>query len=823
MVLTLMLAAGTFIACSNDSNVSNKDDDPPKVTVVAKYGSEKEGAVMTFYSDESFTLEEDSDTKSARALTVTVRGTYEGDPKKPGDTVICTFEDGETKITVTVKDNGSIEFTMDGNTYELTEDKSTPSTPTPPAQSSYKVTFKYKTLTGDETTEEKEVKAGETVDAPVVTPVGQLDNWYVVWVDGDKKVFNLNTPITKNITLTAKEEDSVYLKVKNGSEVYGCNPTKFPADGKIVIPEGITKVLNESFHLDTSVTGVTIADTVTEIGTKAFYKCTSLTSMEIPGSVKSIGEGAFSGCTSLASITLKDGVTSIGKTAFEGCTALTALTIPDSVTTIGTGAFTGCTSLEEVVIGDGVTEIAANMFKGSESLRTVSLGAGVQKIRDYAFAECTNLDSVTIGTGVNSIGERAFFGCTSLTKVEFLGGIEEIKTYAFYGCGPASVKINGDVGTIGDYAFHQSEITSVEIVGNVESIEGKMAFSFSTLKSVKITGNVGTIGNQAFYTTRELESVEIGGDVDTIGEKAFVSSGLAEMKISGKVDKVVDAPFSGSGLTTFIAEGGVREAGSDAFTGSSNLESTEFISTIEIIGARAFASSGISGEVTLNEKVTEIPDGAFSFSKITSINIGDNVESIGGSAFESCEALTNITFGEKVATIGKSAFKNCKALESIEIPDSITIIEEEMFYGAGLKSVNIPANIEEIGKQAFFLSSLKGDLVIPGNVKTIGDKAFSGERYNELRGCAITSVTIEEGVETIGVYAFQGCASLKKVYLPTSLTSFNKDTFNSCSNMTDIYYKGSEEECTEKLGKDLWSFLFYEHRNLKYHYDGWED
>ena len=339
---TCMLAVftlTTFTACSDGSDDTGGEN--PKVTVVAQYGSESEGAVMTFYSDNSFTLEEDSPSKSARALTVTVRGTYkDGNPTKAGDVVICISEDGETIIEVTVKADGSIEFTVGNTTYKLTKGESTPSTPgtpstpTPPAQGSYKVTFKYKTLTGDETKEE-EVDAGETVKAPVVTPVGKLDNWYVVWVDGDGNVFRLNTPITKNITLTAVERDSEYLKVKNGSEVYGCNPyNNFPTDGKIIIPEGITKISNPAFYRDTSVTGVIIPDTVTEIEKNTFFECTSLTSVEIPGSVKTIGEGAFSGCTSLATITLNEGLTTIGNTAFEGCAALTALTIPDSVTSI---------------------------------------------------------------------------------------------------------------------------------------------------------------------------------------------------------------------------------------------------------------------------------------------------------------------------------------------------------------------------------------------------------------------------------------------------------------------------------------------------------
>lgn len=537
---TCMLAVftlTTFTACSDGSDGSGDEE---KAKVVVKYVSENEDTVMTFYDDNSFTLEEDSPSKSARALTVTVRGTYEGgNPTKAGDVVICISEDGKTRIEVTVKANGSIEFIVGSKTYVLTKGESTPSTPdtpdtpTPPAQSSYKVTFKYKTLTGDETKEE-EVDAGKTVDAtkvPTVTPIGKLANWYVVWVDDDKKVFKLNTPITKNITLTAEERDSKYLIVQNGNEVIGCNEPEFPADGNIEIPEGITK-LKESFHLNTSVKGVTIADTVTEIGTKTFYGCKSLTSVEIPGSVRSIGEGAFSGCTSLATITLNEGLTTIGNTAFENCAALTALTIPDSVTSIGTSAFSGCTLLKKVDIGDGVTSIRAGAFTGCTSLEEVVIGDGVTSIADSMFKGNESLRTVSLGKGVQAIGASAFEGCTSLTEVEFHGGvIKGIGRFAFYNHSLERLEIPGSVKSIGQDAFYggsKGTLKSVKIDGDVGAIDIEAFVGNNALETVEITGNVESIGQWVFNGCTSLEELVIGGDVGSIHQLAF----LRNLKVS---------------------------------------------------------------------------------------------------------------------------------------------------------------------------------------------------------------------------------------------------------------------------------------------------
>jgi len=54
-------------------------------------------------------------------------------------------------------------------------------------------------------------------------------------------------------------------------------------------------------------------------------------------------------------------------------------------------------------------------------------------------------------------------------------------------------------------------------------------------------------------------------------------------------------------------------------------------------------------------------------------------------------------------------------------------------------------------------------------------------------GCtSLKSVTIPEGVTSIGGSAFSGCTSLKSVTIPSSVTSIYSTAFNSCSSLTAI-------------------------------------
>lgn len=67
-------------------------------------------------------------------------------------------------------------------------------------------------------------------------------------------------------------------------------------------------------------------------------------------------------------------------------------------------------------------------------------------------------------------------------------------------------------------------------------------------------------------------------------------------------------------------------------------------------------------------KVTAIANNAFKRNtKITSVEIGDNVKTIGTSAFEGCTKITKVTIGKGVTKIGSRTFKNCKKLRTLVV------------------------------------------------------------------------------------------------------------------------------------------------------------
>ena len=84
----------------------------------------------------------------------------------------------------------------------------------------------------------------------------------------------------------------------------------------------------------------------------------------------------------------------------------------------------------------------------------------------------------------------------------------------------------------------------------------------------------------------------------------------------------------------------------------------------------------------------------------------------------------------------------------------------------------------------YFLSESNiENIVIPGNVKEIGEQAFS---YCDF----LTSAIIEEGVKILDDRVFSGCSQLKTVELPRSLNYIGIALFDGCFDLQEVTYKG---------------------------------
>ena len=354
-------------------------------------------------------------------------------------------------------------------------------------------------------------------------------------------------------------------------------------------------------------------------------------------------------------------------------------------------------------------------------------------------------------------------------------------------------------GYLGINVFYTYDSSTGEVV---ISGDGKMnnynnsnsPFYNSNIKSVVIENGVKNIGDGVFFYCRSLENVVIPDSVTTIGDYAFKScKNLTSITIPNSVTSIGDSAFGYcTSLTSITIPDSVTSLGEWALSYCDKLENVKIGNGVTAISGYTFADSQYLTNVTIGKSVTTIGYDAFRrCSRIKNITIPKSVTSIADYAFRYCSGLTSMVIPEGVTSIGEDAFYSCTSLTSVEIPNSMKTIGKDAFSDCvklssvyagkiaswvNIKFANVEANPLYYAKKLYFNGMLAVDVVIPDNVISIGDFAFS---YCE----SLKSITIGNSVTTIGYKTFNYCSNLSNVEGGNNITSIDEYAFLGCKNL----------------------------------------
>ena len=571
-------------------------------------------------------------------------------------------------------------------------------------------------------------------------------------------------------------------------------------------------------YMNSSVKKVVIEDGVTSIGNWAFYKCTSLTTITIPDSVTSIGDWAFYKCTSLTTITIPDSVTSIGEAAFRGCSSLTSITIPDSVTSIGDAAFSHCSNLKSITIPDSITSIGKYAFCNCSSLTSITIPNSVTSIGESALAGCVNLTSITIPKSVTSIGSGVFDGCNNLTVYLESGstltsndlGVNESKIGSYWVEDNLTWKLDADgtltisgTGAMKDYDYNNNPSPANQKKGSV--------------KKVVIKDGVTSIGKDAFKNCSNLKSITILDSVTSI-------------TIPDSVTRIGDFAFSGcSSLTSITIPDSVTSIGDDAFSYCRSLTSITIPDRVTSIGNLAFYDCSGLTSITIPDSVTSIGKDAFSScTKLKTISLSckstlkksDFGEQANLVSYTNQHTLTKTAAKAPTCTEdGNKEYWTCEHCGKYFLSDdtnpetakaveqSETIIPALNHKNAELRNASEPTEtspgysgdlycpdcdkVVEKGYTYWNEDNLTWKLDADGTLNISGTGAMKDYDYFDNRSpvygnSSVKKVVIEDGVTSIGKYAFCNCTSLISITIPDSVTSIEFAAFNNCSSLTSI-------------------------------------
>lgn len=315
----------------------------------------------------------------------------------------------------------------------------------------------------------------------------------------------------------------------------------------------------------------------------------------------------------------------------------------------------------------------------------------------------------------------------------------------------------------------------------------------------------------AYYSGVNSMIVNGGGDcwastdaIITLCEKLGIKAWVRE----GKKD-----PGAGSGHKNAMAElngkyyeleaGYSMSKGSDGYRPYNVTERTSLFSCysrttgLEIYQYDGYDTTGtlVIPETIDGTSVTAIDKSAFASAKFSEITLPDTLTTIEDFAFSTCKNLTSIEIPASVTTLGSSVFVNCTSLDNIAIASdnpNYKVVDQVIYSKDGttlvtapvVGSVTIPDTVTAISQYAFYYNKNLTEITIPESVETLGDGAF----YD----CTQLTVVYFEGseLETIGNFCFAGDSLLATVQIPASVTAIGADAFAKCSGLKSIYFAG---------------------------------
>jgi hypothetical protein len=163
-----------------------------------------------------------------------------------------------------------------------------------------------------------------------------------------------------------------------------------------------------------------------------------------------------------------------------------------------------------------------------------------------------------------------------------------------------------------------------------------------------------------------------------------------EVKLSSKIDTIGEFAFEDcTKISSVTIPNGIKKIGKNAFFGCESLEELDIPESVEIIEDGAFSACINLKEVNLSEGLKEINRAFTHNDSLTSIELPDSLESLGG--FESCFLLTEINISTNVVEFFRKCLWGGTSIETVYItgPDTDNIQMIEAWVEENLKDATI--------------------------------------------------------------------------------------------------------------------------------------
>lgn len=596
----------------------------------------------------------------------------------------------------------------------------------------------------------------------------------------------------------------------------GCHSIK-----RIVFPKS-AKSICSNFSNCTSLESIQFPDEIYNTSFD-FKKCTSLKSVDLSNvHTLNLSYDVFSGCTSLESVTLNNTFTMIGRQTFYNCSSLKEIDLLNTKATIDGQAFTGCTSLERVLGANNIKTVGSYAFSGCKSLTQISFGESLLGIGEEAFYNCTKLTDISLPSTAVGIGSNAFKNTALINDTSRYenGALYIGKCLIATQPDITSLSVKSDTLTIGGSAFaERKSLTDVTLPEGLVKIGGESFKNCTALESITIPNTVVYIFANAFQGSG-IKEITIPDSVKQIGPYCFSTSSLKSVNLPRSLTEINSVIFSGTSLTTVSIPDSVLKIRNGAFSGCKLLETVIIPESVTSIEEYAFNSCSALKSITLPSELSELKHGVFSScTSLEKIDIPANIKEIQNNTFSNCTSLKEVNLPTGLTKIGDSAFVGCESLASIAIPKSVKSFGASVFNNY-LKTVYFEGSEEEWNAITFganntpleqaeiifnstgatvpdepkdsitwSFDSSDGHLFLSGSGDMLEREKASDYEWYGFRS-SIKSLTIGEGVTSVGANAFTGFVNLGEIIVGKDIKKIGNNSFAGCAKLSLISFVG---------------------------------
>ncbi len=410
----------------------------------------------------------------------------------------------------------------------------------------------------------------------------------------------------------------------------------------------------------------------------------------------------------------------------------------------GRSYYSGSIVIPSEVIYDNTTFNVISIgvaFSDCFELTSVTLPNSIVSIEPNAFFRCSELQSVTIPNSIITIGEDAFADCISLTSIEIPNSVTSIGTDAFNGC---------------------SKLTTINIPDNLSNIDIRTFSGCVSLTTIDIPSSVTSIGFGAFYNCSSLTSLTLPNGDMTIGPRAFWGcTGLKNVYCLNGVPKTVE-----DNNEYCFKEDDVRNT------------------TLHVHDDKEYYYVVCLGWYPWSyfEKVTYAESGYIYFGLYYNVD---------GQPYKSYSYYP----GEKIIPEPYPEKEGYDFSGWDNLPEEMPFRDWHVNGYFKLAEVILDGVTYQIkNDEAHIINCIKtsGDIVVHSAVEYHGHqypvKTIPSDIFN---GKAFTSLTIQNGIETIEAKAFYGCSNIVSVILPSTITSIGERAFANFDNLETFTCKAT--------------------------------